>query len=84
MTLHEQKKSAFDKYKADQDVYLKLEEEALQRRRDALAESQSLADERARQNLEYRGKQQDLSRKQEGEELQRRQDADRVDTPARK
>jgi hypothetical protein len=39
MTLHEQRKTALDKYKNEQDAYLKLEEEALQRRRDALADS---------------------------------------------
>jgi hypothetical protein len=83
MTLHEQRKAALDKYKAEQDAYLKLEEEALERRRANLEEAQTLDQERERQNLEYRTKREELGRKQEGQELQRRQDADKVE-PARK
>jgi hypothetical protein len=78
MARHERAKAAFEKYRVDQDAWLKADEESLARRRTEIEASQTLTNEREKQNLEFKGKQQDLTRKNEGEALQRKQDADKV------
>jgi hypothetical protein len=57
MARHEKAVRDFDRYKADHEAWLKADEEALTRRRSELGASQTLTNEREKQNLEFQGKQ---------------------------